>query len=707
MMNRFSENKILVSALAADIALEQRENLVAALAKQSEALTIAQLFGSPKLVRELRLCRKPDADKSWPTVEQDNKSRILYQGQHIGKIQILYKSPLPGELQARLAIESAIDRFLEYLQKVHHIVVLDESDRHVKVFIPITKEQVNFEGLWEKFIKEVAFSVYGNQMYELPGLFQTFVAGINSIKLAKKETGGFGILRIPVVTADQAFILAAWYYSILRNRLEKSKLTEQQLEKLKQFEQENPEKTKKFTSFYKNFSDIGKGQINPTTANINQIFSEIQNLLNCVDYDSIPLPLLTENPSHLEVRSPGDDTGKFCYSCGTAINKKEKKWETLRLSFEASTQRLQSSSSERQPRICFTCLSLSFICPIKFSHRSVILSLSSKTSDSIEQIKLKEYIRLLANKALNLNAGKYLMLPSETLQKGKDRFYVSDKLGKKQYALAKVASIFPVEVLSGFKFSLVIQGSPVPLESRHLIFIKGMMDCYKQTIVMSGKEINMTLGDAVRYVQQDLPFLADYTLTKNSNFSSDLKLEQIREFYWRTLQQDLHHQGDSMDSDNQLPKRARLYRDVAALTGLTYAFAQFLESTAKGLMKQEDAEREVSKLIEKVDDAIAFCYYATLGDEKKTSVQARLYHNPDCDFIYSQTKALLADIGVADRESKDDKGKLYLQFYADDISRAYQHFATKDYAQEKDWKELTYNLKLSLYTRFPELVRKR
>jgi len=33
---------------------------------------------------------------------------------------------------------------------------------------------------------------------------------------------------------------------------------------------------------------------------------------------------------------------------------------------------------------------------------------------------------------------------------------------------------------------------------------------------------------------------------------------------------------------------------IAALTGLTYAFAQSLESTAKKGMKQEDAEREVS-----------------------------------------------------------------------------------------------------------------
>jgi hypothetical protein len=162
-----------------------------------------------------------------------------------------------------------------------------------------------------------------------------------------------------------------------------------------------------------------------------------------------------------------------------------------------------------------------------------------------------------------------------------------------------------------------------------------------------------------------------------------------------------------MESNKQLPKRARLYRDVSALTGLTYAFTQSLEITARKLMKPEDAEREVSKLIEKVDDPVAFGYYATLGDENKTSVQARLYHASDTEFIYEQTKDLLNIIQISDRENKDDRGKKYLQFYADDITRVYAHFSQqKEYAQEKDWKELTYNLQLSLYTRFPELVRK-
>ena len=65
---------------------------------------------------------------------------------------------------------------------------------------------------------------------------------------------------------------------------------------------------------------------------------------------------------------------------------------------------------------------------------------------------------------------------------------------------------------------------------------------------------------------------------------------------------------------------------------------------------------------------------------------------------------------ITNREEVDNSGKKWLVFYADDITKSYAYFANPDqegnYAQEKEWKNLTYNLKLSLYTRFPELVRK-
>ncbi|NJL56417.1 hypothetical protein HC928_15490 [bacterium] len=67
----------------------------------------------------------------------------------------------------------------------------------------------------------------------------------------------------------------------------------------------------------------------------------------------------------------------------------------------------------------------------------------------------------------------------------------------------------------------------------------------------------------------------------------------------------------------------------------------------------------------------------------------------------------MSELGTLDREEKGEDGKVWLKLYADDILRAYTYFSEKkDYCQEKDWKELTYQVRLSLYTRFPELVRK-
>jgi len=108
-----------------------------------------------------------------------------------------------------------------------------------------------------------------------------------------------------------------------------------------------------------------------------------------------------------------------------------------------------------------------------------------------------------------------------------------------------------------------------------------------------------------------------------------------------------------------------------------------------------------------VNDPTFFCYYAALGDQKKLDVQAILFYNRDNHFIYDQLKNLLTSLNILDREKTDTEGKTWLTLYADDITKAYTHFASEPaYAEDKEWKELTYQLKLSLYTRFPELVRK-
>lgn len=799
--------KIILSAIASKVIVPSKE-LIQSLASNPESKNIARSLNTPQLIRQLNLVRGGGDDELLKVEKSGNI--ITHNGVDIGRIALLYKSPLPGELQAKLAIESAIDRFLEYLAKVHYIIVLDESDRHVRIFSPISVNRT-IEELWRSFIDDVAFSDYGK--HQLPGLVQTFILMLNTIVLAGR---GFSTLDIPIINRKQADILAAWYRAVIRDvegrqnkrqwqidelqqsidsddlndkertskekeikdkqdmqakeekkyhesfqksfidglneqksiwesidsieqQLKQENLTKPQLKKLQKeeeklkskivfsqdsvkcklatiemsgdnpfafvslTEQESPETFDRINSLAKTFTKTASDQINSTRGDIfTQCLWEMYRIseMNDDEFDPIPSSLITEKPVFNSTRSPGDDSREFCYACGVKIDDK-RQWQVLRFIFERPSQRRQSSPTEARPHICRSCAVLAFASPLKVTDDSIILRLESKGDRAISQGKIKDYLRMLTNKELHLNAGKYIVLSSDKSSDGKS---ASEKLGKVQYALAKVASILPLEVLNDFKVLLVIQGSEILLPSHHLMMIKGLMDCYKQSI--AAKEINLKLGDAIRYVQEDLPYLADYTLACISDYQTDIALEQVRQRYWQNLNILIKEQGNDMNSNTQGSKRARLYRDVAALTGITFAFAQSLESTAKNLMKPEDAEREVSKLIEKVDDAIAFNYYATLGDEKKTSVQARLYLNPDLQFIYSQSKDLLKELEIEGREQKDDRGTSYLQFYSDDTIRVYQHFANGNYAQERDWKELTYNLKLSLYTRFPELVRK-
>lgn len=816
------ELKILVSALAQKVLPDNISNSLFAKLKEKPnifALVSATVlsFGKPELIRLLNLAKPSTAEDI--SLELDFQgTQVSYQGQAIGQTKILFKSPLPGELQARLAIESTIDRFLEYLQKVHQIVVLDESDRHVQLFIPNQSERLSFDELWKNFLKQVAFSTYGLQKYQLPGLSQTFISMLKSITLSSR---GFSTLEIPVLNREQANVLAAWYFAVwrdtkkrqdkrqqvtinnLKQKLEKTDLTEKerktvakQLQEAEAMQLKEAEKYKenfqklagklfaeqdeayrelnlinaeiqnsilskselnklqkqqtkfrekltfsldsiqqklkllhqshgdpirfveldkqqhanKFTDIERiaeNFDKRATDQINGTRGDIfSQCITEMYRLLEMTEdqFDPPLPPLLTEEPV-IQVRSPGDDSKEFCYSCSVALNPRTARWQVLRFIFERPSQRRQSAFGEGRPHICASCSALAFASPLKLTDESIVLKLEPINSGEKASLKLKDYLRMLTSKELHLSAGKYIVLTSDKTQGGDS---AAQKLGQVQYALAKVAAIFPVEVLSDFRFSLMTQSSePVPLLNRHLIFIKGLIESYSQLIIIAGKEINLVLGDAIRYVQQDLPYLADYTITKTTNFSNSLELEKIRALYFESIQKDLKLQGDSMDSNTQLSKRARLYRHVAALTGLTLAFASSLESTARKAMDKDYAEREVSKLIEKVDDAVAFCYYATLGDETKTSVQARLWCNPDNQFVYAQTKELLGEMGISDREEQSEDGKIWLNLYADDVLNAYTHFAEKkDYTQEKDWKELTYQVRLSLYTRFPELVRK-
>jgi hypothetical protein len=116
-----------------------------------------------------------------------------------GKRITLYKTALPGEAQARVAADSLIARYLNWLARNtrRRAVTLAESDRHVVLFIPAGSEFDQNEA-WQEF---VAFVFSGEE------LVRTFIAMLNSIQLSSR---GFGVPEFPTVSENQQLIVLAW-----------------------------------------------------------------------------------------------------------------------------------------------------------------------------------------------------------------------------------------------------------------------------------------------------------------------------------------------------------------------------------------------------------------------------------------------------------------------------------------------------------------
>ena len=152
--------------------------------------------------------------------------------------------------------------------------------------------------------------------------------------------------------------------------------------------------------------------------------------------------------------------------------------------------------------------------------------------------------------------------------------------------------------------------------------------------------------------------------------------------------------------------QAQLFRHVAGLTGLTYAYCDYVRSEVNK-DKKLDTEREVSKLIEKVTNPNFFNYAAS---EPLPGTRATMYRNDDNYFCYDQAKCILTEelnLDLSSRgESTSERGQLQLPIYFDDIVNAYTTLFEKYYKSANEQRKLCYQLKLSLYAKFASLFQR-
>jgi hypothetical protein len=703
------------------------DRLLAALKSERIPLDLLEdllrTMDEPQLLR--RMARSHSAAPiDWSEIRVDAEGTVYWREQDIGEVHVFHKTIFPQETQARIAYEVFLDRFLEYVQREYKIALLRQEDADVKLFVP---QDVDFElkTAWDDFVE---YSFTGH------ALRTGFVRLVSSISLANR---GVSTLNVPIVNSQQAKVLAAFYRANLarvergedRRRQEITKL-ESELEKgsedqkktkrdiarlkkelatweeryaeahklLRDLSQEHPDWLREIESIARQYMTgeaprqlALRGDITAKAAR------EMKRLAELEDFYELP-SFLSEEAIPFSIRKGGDNVRGICYACGRVL--REGHYDARKFIFESPSQRPQSAGSEKRPRVCGTCALVSLASPLKTGSDRLIVRLRHPDIAGGSYL-LEDQLRMLMMGELNIVAGRYALVQvTEQISRRGGKEPLPNMLGQKQYALYKIATLFPPEVFRFYEIEAFIGSSVVSLLGRLLTILGGLfnvfgLDSRSWWSEQRGKLVN-PISQAIRYVQKEEVISGIYTLIRGGLLRNNLgfnsaqgsQLETLYEEYWRWLMK-------------EKPTEAQRFRDVTAMTGLLYAFCTYTRSEVR--KAGGNVRIEVRKLIERATDPFGFTYTAA-GNTK--SERAMLYRNADIYFCFDRARDLLEEIGIdaTEREGTNEKGTSTLILYFDDVTNAYTHLFENRYATPKEQRDFTNVLRMSLHSRFPELM---
>lgn len=688
---------------------------------------------------------------------------VLFGEEHIGKIVELYCTAFPQESQVQIAYRSLLERFYGFLRRQCHIAVLSENAFSIQLFMPEGKS-LELSDLWREFTcgKQGAFSAgeieksflllvnsikltsrgFGyvefppvtRDMAEMQAAF--YLATLHQ-RLGKRYSDAVKKLQdTQEKLTKQRNTLAEPNLSERRRFNAQQKIVE--LEEELEIQQENARTAmqerqqvweqvtaelaadmptdvfERISRLMRRFNTTGRTQFSYGTVKPKlgkktggkSIEDMIIKLASSSEMFELPC-LFAETSLYddTNVHSAGDDERDICYSCGRIIPEAEKGYSANRFILADPSQRLQSGGGQVQPSVCYRCAAIAFACPIKLTDESVVVRLS-KSDEQAMEIGLEDYLRMLTLGEMNIVAGKYLLIACREQvydSEGKKK-PMSSAMGGFQYALYKIAITLPREVLQHRKTWLVASGREIPLPPRYLVWLNYLQEIFRPRLVVSNKS-NTALMSVVRLVQKEAVLSAVYSFIRagkeearqlsERSFMEKQLIEELRESHCNLLEKE----GKS-EMSQELQKRAQLFRDVAAFTGIIYPFCRYVEQEAQKYDK--NVKNEVTKLIEEVTDPYQFLYRATHNLDRPSATMRRTRDNYFC---FDCAREMLENLGVdlADRESVDEEDRRSLRMYFDDISNAYTTlFARSEYVSEKEQKRFTTELKLSLCAKFPQ-----
>lgn len=451
---------------------------------------------------------------------------------------LLYKHPLPGEAQARMAYEYVLAEFVRFLEQGDKVVAESESSAHVMLWFPQGKPENPQEWLkerWEAFL---------NELTSAQGLRRTFAQALNSAKLAKGA--GFSTLETPIFSSEHALIIAGFYWLAMEKGLEVNrrdleeadelqakaskepnaekagklrKKAEEKREKALDFQKQvrksferlinqspgsltsqtikavlgkddlqalptllkehNPQLYHRLERAAQGYGATAREQLNSARGNI--FYKIVWEMVRLAEGEYQPYslpPLLRAAPFASGFRQAGDAHEGFCYSCGKALAKGEPTFKSRRFLFEAPEQRAQSADSSGPVEVCAVCAGLSLLGPIKLAAETLVVRLGGR-GDVREEARRALERQVLSE--LGVAAGDYIGL--RATESDKNRNPAPAVWGRKQYAIAKLALTLPAEVFQlGLEVYLYDKGSEIRLSHFALLATAALARAYRQEI---------------------------------------------------------------------------------------------------------------------------------------------------------------------------------------------------------------------------------
>ena len=427
-------------------------------------------------------------------------------------------------------------------------------------------------------------------------------------------------------------------------------------------------------------------------------------------FDEINFPFEILN----QTITPGDNSKNICAGCGRPIHRKEKKYKRISAFVKDGDERPQSGTRKETPTYyCDLCILQTTLCPIKFTKESLTVRLIRKNSSSLWPSLFEEELRKYTAHSLNAHAGNFISLH---LKESVGRERLVEKWGTYHYSLWKMATIFPPQLFAeGLQIEVYPGEETFRLPRWALWFIAALAEwdnvfnywCYAN----KEKRAHTHTGFFLRLAARGKVFQAFYVLIAGgliSGYANSWRINRLQEI-WKEFETQLKEEKYMPIPD---------YPFIAGFTGLLLPLAERVHSSRKS---PEEKKRAVGKLLEEADKPIQYAYTAARETGSPDFIFCK---RPRNRYFYEKAIALLKwageDVDRLQKEAEEKAAELaanderfkWMQaaeekvfICPDQITRVASALVSeneKPYENEADWRAFAYQVKLALWSMFPQ-----